>query len=106
MYADLIDILAANGKGIHAYRKCADRARELATGSAERAAAYFLLAALAEDFIDFNERMATTTAQTNAVFDRFSEWAKTLDKASDESDQAAQLAALNGIAAELAKGVH
>lgn len=106
MYADLIDILAANGKGIHAYRKCADRARELAAGTAERAAAYYLLAALAEDFIDFNERMATTTAQTNAVFERFSDWAKRLDTTSDEGDPAAQLAVLNDIAAELAKGAH
>lgn len=103
MFTELVKTLEKNGKGIHAYRKCADRARELAMSSPDLAASYFLLAAMAEDFVEFNERMATTTVQSNAVFERFAGNAALLDDAFGDGDPGKMLTMLNRIASELAK---
>ncbi|MBR9651527.1 hypothetical protein [Thalassovita aquimarina] len=102
MFIELADIIAENGKGIHAFRKCAGVAREKAAASPDQAVAYFLLAALAEDFIESNERMAITVAHTIAAFEQFSDTAAQLEDVFGGGKPAEVLAAVNRIASDLA----
>lgn len=103
MFTELVNTLVENGKGIHAYRKCSAKARELAVASPNHAACYFLIAALAEDFVELNERMAITAAQTNAVFERFVDTTALLEDALKNGDSSKMLTVLNHTALELTK---
>lgn len=103
MFTDLIKLIEDNGKGIHALRKCAEEAYRRSAADVERSAAWVLMAALAEGFIEANERMAVSTVHIQQQFDLMSANAKTLERAFAESDAANQLAALNTVASSLTK---
>ena len=103
MFADLISVLEENGKGIHALRKCAEEAYKRARDDADRSAAWILMASLAEDFIDANERMAVSTAHIQGQFELMSDHADLLDRVYASTDANKQLAALNTLATSLTK---
>ena len=99
MFTYLIETQEEFGHGTHGYIKCAERARQAAVDQPNAAVAHGLLAALAEDFIDRNERMAVTSADTEAARGQFAAAIELLQKAYDTADAGAILAALNSIAA-------
>lgn len=101
MFADLITILEDNGKGIHALRKSATEAYARAALHPDRAAPWYLMAALAQDFIDSNERMAVSTDKVRQQFELMTRHAALLDDAYASGDGAAQLTAINTVAASL-----
>lgn len=101
MFTQLVETLVEHGKGIHAFRKCAAQARAMAE-TTDYAAAFFLLATVAEEFVENNERLPTTTREASAAFDRFSRHACLLEDAVAGGPEAI-LTALNTIAAEQVK---
>ena len=100
MFNYLLETQEEFGHGTHGYIKCAERARQAAVDQPSAAVAHGLLAALAEDFIDRNERMAVTSADTEAARGQFAAAIERLQKAYDTADASAILAALNSIAAQ------
>ncbi|THD76282.1 hypothetical protein E7681_00100 [Thalassobius vesicularis] len=101
MFAEFIETLVEHGKGIHAFRKCAAQARSMA-GTTDNAAACFLLATVAEEFVENNERQPTTTREATAAFERFTRYVSMLENASQNGPEAF-LSALNTIAKDQAK---
>ena len=99
MFNYLIETQEEFGHGTHGYIKCAERARQAAVTQPDAAVAHGLLAALAEDFIDRNERMAVTSADTEAARGQFAQAIAVLENAYASADAAAILAALNRVAA-------
>ena len=55
MFAELITLLNENGRGLNAFRKCADAAKGLAQKNPDYATEFFVLAVYAENFVDFHE---------------------------------------------------
>ena len=99
MFNYLIETQEEFGHGTHGYIKCAERARQAAVAQPDAAVAHGLLAALAEDFIDRNERMAVTSADTETARGQFTDAIELLQTAYNAADATAILAALNSIAA-------
>ena len=99
MFNYLMETQAEFGHGTHGYIKCAERARQAAVDQPKAAVAHGLLAALAEDFIDRNERMAVTSADTDAARSQFASAIALLQNAYDTADATAILQALNSVAA-------
>ena len=102
MFATLIDTLRDKGRGVHAYRSVADAALARARTEPATAAAWQLLAALAEDFLERYERMPLSSAELEAAFTRFAGHAEAFDAAA--ATPAAMLAALNAAAQDVALG--
>ncbi|SDX07614.1 hypothetical protein [Roseicitreum antarcticum] len=101
MFTALIDTLRDRGRGIHGYSALAEAAYENARSGPE-AAAYYMLAKQADDFVEFTERMPVPAREIDAMFDRISANAKALDAAFAGGDKAAVLDVLNSIAHEAA----
>lgn len=106
MFTSLIEALQDRGRGIHGYRALAEAAYEKAR-SAPEAAAYFMLAKQADDFVEFTERMPVPARELDAMFDRISANAQALDaafggNANHGGDATAVLDVLNRIAQEAA----
>jgi hypothetical protein len=101
MFDFMVKILAENGKGIHAYRLCAEAGYRAAKSDPAHAAALFLLAATADEFVEVNERMPVTTKEIEEAFARFSAHADRLGAAFSGGSDADRLAALNAVAGAL-----
>lgn len=103
MFNDLLTIVEENGKGIFAFQKCAEAARVRAADSAEQAAAWVLLAAITEEFVERYERMPITSDLTEQLNGLLAAEIERLDKAYSGADPAQQLAAINQTAWMLIK---
>jgi len=103
MFDFLIETLTRNGKGIHAYRACAEQGYTAAADRPDAAAAMFLLARIAEAFADINERMPITATDVDSAFARFGDHVQRLNAAWNDGTEAARLAALNHVAGEMAQ---
>lgn len=101
MFDELLTILNENRRGIHAYRKCADKAFERASDEPENATAYFLLGAAAEDFVSKNERMPLSTKDAEVAFSQFSDFVGQLETSLASSSPDEMLQTLNAIAGKL-----
>ncbi|MGP9789136.1 hypothetical protein [Roseinatronobacter sp. NSM] len=101
MFTALIDTLKDHGRGVHGYSALAEAAYEKAR-SGPQAAAYYVLAKQADDFVEFVERMPVPAREIDAMFDRISANAAALDAAFASGDRAAVLDVLNNIAHEAA----
>lgn len=97
MFTSLIDTLQDRGRGIHGYRALAEAAYEKAR-SGPHAAAYYMLAKQADDFVDFTERMPMPAHENDAMFARISANVAALDSAFADGDKAAVLDALDRMA--------
>ncbi|MFC7705458.1 hypothetical protein ACFQXB_14770 [Plastorhodobacter daqingensis] len=102
MFTSLIQTLLDRGRGIHGYRALAEAAYDKAR-TAPEAAAYFMLAKEAEDFVDFTERMPVPAHELDAMFKRISADAAALDAAYEGGDAAAVLAVLTRMAQDAAR---
>lgn len=101
MFSQLLEAQKKYGHGTHGYEKCAEMSRQAAASQPEYAAAYTLLAVLAEDFIDRTERMAVSSTETASAFAKYSDAVALLDKAYAAADATEILAALNTMAASI-----
>ncbi len=101
MFSFLTEILIKNGKGIHAYRACAERGYEAAGEKPDAAAAFFLLARSAEMFVDMNERMPITSKDIDAAFAQFQSNVEALDSAWTNGSERETTKALNFVAHSL-----
>jgi hypothetical protein len=101
LFKHLLEAQEKYGHGTHGYAKCAEMSREAAANQPECAAAYTLLAMLAEDFIDRTERMAVSSTETASAFAKYSDAVALLDDAYKASNAADILAALNTMAASI-----
>lgn len=101
MFTLLIDTLTDRGRGTHGYNALAEAAYNKARSGPE-AAAYYMLAKQAEDFVEFTERMPVPAREIDAMFDRISANAAALDAAVAGGDRVAVLDVINSIAQEAA----
>lgn len=99
MFAALIKTLNDHGRGTHGYSALAEAGYEKARSGPE-AAAYYMLAKQADDFVEFAERMPVPAREIDGMFDRISANAAALDAAVAGGDRAAILDVLNTIAQE------
>lgn len=106
MFASLIDTLEERGRGIHAYRAVAEAGFAKAKSEPDRAAGHYLLARLAEDFVEVNERMPLPASVIDGMFQRLAGAARDLDQAYAAGDSTAILAVLNRVAAQAAEDRH
>lgn len=102
MFRDLKAIIDAEGRGVHAYQKCASRAYEDARSNPRYAAGYLLIAVAAERFVERNERMPTSTVQANEAYAAFSRFLDRLDSGLTSGEPSLALDALNAVAGDLA----
>ena len=100
MFIDLIETLQARGRGVAAYDFAAREALERARTDSGRAAAWYVLAQLAEDFVDRFDRMPLPKGAMEGAFDRFARHATAFDAAETPD---AMLAALGAAARDAAR---
>ncbi|MBU2867580.1 hypothetical protein [Pacificibacter marinus] len=71
MFTFLLDLLTEKGRGIHAYAAVAKVAFERAVSEPEHAAAFYVLATSAENFVDLHERQPLSSKALEQSFDAF-----------------------------------
>lgn len=101
MFNELILTVEENGKGTHVYVKAADLACARAVENSDTAAAWFLLASIAQRIVEQNDRIAVTTVESQQWFDGFRTEIDRLNAAFTGADLAARLQALNLTAKQL-----
>jgi len=94
MYTDLVDELLAKGRGVHAFSAVAGEAFARARRDTTGGAGWFVLAQLAEDFVQRFDRMPLPQGALEAVCARFARHAAALDAAAGSAE-----ATLDAIAA-------
>lgn len=94
----ILGTLRDHGKSGLAYSKTVEHAERAMKEDPERAAAYHLLCAMAERYLESTGRLPVTTVQTEAAYRAFEEQAKTLEAACSGGDAATILRALNAVA--------
>ncbi|MAY34279.1 MAG: hypothetical protein MRY67_13115 [Rhodovulum sp.] len=97
MFAELITLLNENGRGLNAFRKCADAAKGLAQKNPDYATEFFVLAVYAENFVDFHERMAVDLSATAKAADQFVKVAEQFDAAITSGSAQTRLGAMNEV---------
>lgn len=102
MFQSLIQTLLDRGAGLHGYQALVDEAYKKAR-TAPEAAALYLLAKQAEDFVDFNERMPVPASELEAMFARITNDIRALDEAYSRQDRSAILEKLTAMAQDAAK---
>ena len=95
MFSVLTETLLDKGKGIHAYRACAELGYQSAAKNPDAAASFFLLARSAELFVEMNERMPITAKEIDSAFARFEQNVRRLELAWKTESDEAKLEALN-----------
>lgn len=98
MFSTILETLAEQGNGIHAYRAVARLSYGKAVECPEQAAAFFLLATVAETFVDRHERMPLLSKETEESFKSFSDDLGELSEAYEGGDPETILVVLNRIA--------
>lgn len=96
MFATLIDTLTHQGCSIHAYKEVTRQALIATRSDPENAAAWYVLATIADDIVERFERMPFSAGEKNRVFEEFSRVVRTLDAA--EGGAADLYRALNRVA--------
>ncbi len=96
MFSSLTDILRDNGRGVNGYRAAALKASERMQTDDENAAAWSLLAQIAEDFLDRCERMPVSSVELEEAFQCFADHAAAFDRASGRPGEL--IAAMNAAA--------
>jgi hypothetical protein len=71
MFTFLLDLVTEKGRGIHAYSAAAKAAFERALAEPENAAAFYILATSAENFVDLHERQPLSSKALEQNFDAF-----------------------------------
>ncbi len=103
MFQEFVQILDDMGRSIHAYQRCAARGYEKAGADPDHAAAYLLIALVAENFVTRNERMPLPADVAQAAYDQFARHVSRLEDAYKAETADAQVAALNRIAVRIAE---
>ena len=99
---ELVKIVETNGKGVRAYVECVRAARGYLETQSHYSAAFFLLHAAAEQFIDRYDDQPLLSERAEDEFQRFRAWAEQLATAHDSADQVFVLKTLNAVAADIA----
>lgn len=100
-FSDLVDLLDSKGRGLHGYDAVAREALDRARKDVSRATAWYVLAQLAEDFVDRFERMPLSRGAVQGTFGRFARHAAAFDAATGST--AEMLAALDAAARDAAR---
>ncbi|MBR9764883.1 MAG: hypothetical protein GYB53_15495 [Rhodobacteraceae bacterium] len=99
MFTPLLETLAEQGNGIHAYRAASQMSWQKAAEIPDHAAAFYLLATTIDAFVDRHERMPLMFAEVKQSFATLKQEIEALSAAYAAGDPAQILEALNKIAA-------
>ncbi|HBT02519.1 MAG TPA: hypothetical protein DEB47_22330 [Citreicella sp.] len=99
MFSTILTTLTEQGNGIHAYRSVARLAYRTAIDRPDQAAAFFLLATIADAFVERHERMPLLSKEAEQSFATFRSDLEALGAAYERQDTTEILAVLNRISA-------
>ncbi|MEJ8472556.1 hypothetical protein [Roseibium algae] len=99
---ELVRIIEDFGKGVRAYNECSRACRDQLKVQSDTAAAYFLLAIVAEKFVDTYDDQPLSSPIAEAEFKRFKGYVEQFEATERASDPSAKLDTLNRIADEIA----
>lgn len=101
MFDQLLECLNEQGAGVRAYDACARMARARVSEEPDNAAAYLLLAYVAQRFVESYDDQPLSVEAASEEFQQFTDLVKMLDKAEADASADARIAALNVVAAKL-----
>ncbi|MEO0980779.1 MAG: hypothetical protein AAFY24_26200 [Pseudomonadota bacterium] len=98
-----IEIIEESGKGAQSYQECLREARRQLSASSQNAASYFILASVAEKFVDtfYDQPLLSQTADEQ--YDNFKDYVIRLSKAEETGDASIILDALNKVSYDVEK---
>lgn len=101
MFSRITDIIREKGNAARAYQAAAAAAREAALAEPDRAAAYFILGAAAQEFGDLHYGEASHASIFDQELQRFQDYVTRLDAAFENPDVEHRLKTVSSIAASL-----
>ncbi len=100
-FQGLLNILDENGQGVLAYQECARAANKGIKQNPQHAAAFFLLGAAAQRFVETYQGEPLSINTAGVEFARFEKFVKDLTSVYEVGDSASQLEVLNSVATKL-----
>lgn len=101
MFEHLVEMVREQGHGVRAYEACAQAAGEGMRKQPDLAAAYYLLGAAANHFVELYGDQPLSSEKAAAHLTRYEEFASTLGTAFEGNDDAAKISAVNAVAGKL-----